>query len=75
MMKALFTANPQAFSKSSMDYLKEGAVLRIPTLREIVEYTGSSAAQQLLEKREGASEESPESPIIPSPSPASERGE
>ncbi|MCP5124646.1 MAG: hypothetical protein H6973_03115 [Gammaproteobacteria bacterium] len=51
MMKALFMANPQAFSKSSMDYLKEGAMLRIPTLREIVEYTGSSTAQQLLEKQ------------------------
>jgi FimV-like protein len=58
MMKALFMANPQAFSKSSMDYLKEGAMLRIPTLREIVEYTGSSAAQQLLEKRENATEKS-----------------
>ncbi|MCB1780719.1 MAG: hypothetical protein KDJ34_11655, partial [Candidatus Competibacteraceae bacterium] len=53
MMKALFMANPQAFSKSSMDYLKEGALLKIPTLREIVKYTGSSAAQQLLKKQQG----------------------
>ena len=51
MMKALFAVNPQAFSKSSMDYLKAGAMLRIPTLRAIVEHTGSSAAQQLLEKK------------------------
>ncbi|MCP5158200.1 MAG: hypothetical protein H6974_06590 [Gammaproteobacteria bacterium] len=52
MMKALFMANPQSFSKSSMDYLKEGAMLRIPTLREIVKYTGSSAAQQLLKQQQ-----------------------
>ncbi len=54
MMKALFMANPQAFSKSSMDYLKEGALLKIPTLREIVKHTGSSAAQQLLKKQQQA---------------------
>jgi len=76
MMKALFMANPQAFSKSSMDYLKEGAVLRIPTLREIVKYTGSSAAQQLLEKGRGNGATAIKSPTIPpNPSPSSRREE
>jgi len=49
MMRALFAANPQAFAKPGMDQLKVGATLRIPTLPEIVEYTGSKAAKQLLE--------------------------
>ncbi|MDZ7622263.1 MAG: FimV/HubP family polar landmark protein [Candidatus Competibacteraceae bacterium] len=49
MMQALFVANPQAFSQGDMNFLKVDAILRIPTLREIVEYTGSRAAQQLLE--------------------------
>jgi FimV-like protein len=49
MVQALFAANPQAFSQENMDFLKVDAILRIPTLREIVEYTGSLAAQQLLE--------------------------
>ncbi|MDQ5909475.1 MAG: hypothetical protein QG599_1570 [Pseudomonadota bacterium] len=50
MMKALFMANPQAFSKPTMDHLKVGAMLRIPTLQEIVEYTGSPFARSLLEQ-------------------------
>ena len=55
MMKALFKANPQAFSKpNSMDSLKVGATLRIPTLQEIVEYTGSKVARQLLEQQQTA---------------------
>lgn len=49
MMRALFMANPQAFSKTGMNQLKVGAVLRVPTLREIVDYTGSGVAKQLLE--------------------------
>ena len=49
MVQALFAANPQAFSQGDMNFLKVDAILRIPTLREIVEYTGSLAAQQLLE--------------------------
>ena len=51
MMKALLLANPQAFHKSRMDQMKEGVTLRIPTLREIVDYTGSGAAKQLLEQQ------------------------
>ena len=49
MMKALFVANPQAFSKSGINQMKLGVLLRVPTLREIVEYTGSDAAKQLLD--------------------------
>ncbi|HRD50545.1 MAG: hypothetical protein JNK95_03380 [Candidatus Competibacter sp.] len=52
MMRALFKANPQAFSKpGNMDSLKVGVMLRIPALREIVDYTGSKAAKQLLEQQ------------------------
>jgi len=51
MMKALFMANPQAFSKPTMDHLKVGSMLRIPTLQEIIEYTGSPLAQSLLEQQ------------------------
>jgi FimV-like protein len=51
MMKALFLANPQAFAKPTMDYLKTGSVLRIPTLQEIVEHTGSTVAKSLLEQQ------------------------
>ncbi len=47
MMQALFQANPQAFSKSGVDGLKAGAVLRIPTLREIADFTDSPVARQL----------------------------
>lgn len=47
MMQALFQANPQAFGKSGVSGLKTGAVLRIPTLREIADFTGSPAARQL----------------------------
>ncbi|MCP5420827.1 MAG: hypothetical protein H6969_10130 [Gammaproteobacteria bacterium] len=35
MMESLFLANPGAFSKSSMDNLLAGAVLRIPSIQEI----------------------------------------
>lgn len=53
MMKALLKANPQAFTKANnMDSLKVGSTLRIPTLREIVDYTGAAAARQLLEQRQ-----------------------
>lgn len=51
MMRALFRANPQAFSKTGIDRMKVGAMLRIPTLREIADYTGSGVAKQLLEQR------------------------
>ena len=50
MMKALLLANPQAFYKSRMDQMKEGAILRIPSLSEIVKHTGSKEAKQLLEQ-------------------------
>lgn len=52
MMKALLKANPQAFAKAgNMGSLKVGATLRIPTVREIADYTGSKAARQLLEQQ------------------------
>jgi FimV-like protein len=66
MLKALFKANPQAFSKpNNMDSLKVGATLRIPTLQEIVDYTGSKAANQLLEQQRTA-----ETPPASEPAPA-----
>ena len=70
MMKALFKANPQAFSKpDNMDRLKVGATLRIPTLQEIVIYTGSKAANQLLEQQWTV--ETPAAPVAePAPEPA-----
>ena len=50
MMQALFRANPQAFSKVGINGLKIGATLRIPTLREIADWTGSPVAKRLAEK-------------------------
>ena len=50
MMQALFRANPQAFSKAGINGLKIGATLRIPTLREIADWTGSPVAKRLAEK-------------------------
>ncbi|HNW78642.1 MAG TPA: FimV/HubP family polar landmark protein, partial [Candidatus Competibacteraceae bacterium] len=47
MMQALFKANPQAFSKAGISGLKGGSMLRIPTLREIAEFSGSAVAAQL----------------------------
>ncbi len=68
MMKALLKANPQAFSKSNnMDSLKVGATLRVPTLREIADFTGSKAAKQLLEQQQTA-----ETPLPPEPAQAAE---
>lgn len=54
MMQALFKANPQAFSKLGISGLKTGAVLRIPTWREIADFTGSPAARQLAEAEQPA---------------------
>ena len=51
MMRALFAVNPAAFSGKNIDYLKEGATLRVPTLREIADHTGSGVAKQLLEQQ------------------------
>jgi len=51
MMKALHMANPQAFAKTGINQMKAGAMLRIPTLQEIADYTGSPAAKQLLEQQ------------------------
>ncbi len=63
-MRALFKANPQAFSKpGNMDSLKVGAMLRIPTLREIAEHTGSKAAKQLLDQQQQAVT----APAVPEP--------
>ncbi|MCC8995124.1 MAG: hypothetical protein LM550_15845, partial [Candidatus Contendobacter sp.] len=52
MMQALFRANPQAFSKAGIPGLKMGATLRIPTLREIADWTGSPVAKRLAEATE-----------------------
>lgn len=61
MMRALFKVNPQAFSKpDTMDSLKVGAMLRIPTLREIVDYTDSKVAKQLLEQQAVTTPATPE---------------
>jgi len=54
MMKALFLANPQAFSKPSMDSLKIGATMRVPSLHEILELTGDRIVQQLVEQQQSA---------------------
>jgi len=58
MMKALFLANPQAFSKLTMDHLKAGSTLRIPTLEEIVKHTDSTVAKSLLEQQKQQAAES-----------------
>ena len=73
-MKALFKANPRAFSKANnMDSLKTGATLRIPTLREIVDYTGSKAASQLLEAAEKPPVAEPPAPAPAAEKPAAEK--
>ena len=79
MMKALFAINPMAFSKEGMDYLKVGVTLRIPTLREIVDHTGSKVAKQLLEQQVTANkvakpEGSTQDPTSPPPAAASGSG-
>ncbi len=59
MMQALFKANPQAFSSAGIDGLKIGATLRIPTYREIADFTGSAVARRLA-----AVEEHPATPVV-----------
>lgn len=61
MMRALFKANPQAFSRPGMDSLKIGATLRIPSLQEIADYTGSEVAKRLLERQPAAETKAAES--------------
>lgn len=68
MMKALFAANPQAFSKPNMNSLKTGVMLRVPGLREIVDSTDSRVAKQLLEQRRAAEAKPVEIPDDPTPS-------
>ena len=68
MMKALFLANPQSFSKPTMDHLKAGSMLRIPTLQEIVKYTDSTVARSLLEQQNQQAAESRKADV---PKPAS----
>ncbi|HOW76679.1 MAG TPA: FimV/HubP family polar landmark protein [Candidatus Competibacteraceae bacterium] len=67
MMKALFLANPQAFSKPTMDHLKTGSMLRIPTLQEIVKYTDSTVAKSLLEQQNAAESRKTDVPKPASP--------
>jgi len=60
-----------------MDYLKVGVTLRIPTLREIVDHTGSKVAKQLLEQQATANKVAgPEgsNQVPPSPPPAAASG-
>ncbi len=47
MMQALFKANPKSFTKSGISGLKAGVVLRIPTIKEIAEFSGSLVARQI----------------------------
>ncbi|MEZ5579491.1 MAG: hypothetical protein R3F40_08815 [Candidatus Competibacteraceae bacterium] len=56
MMKALFAHQSNGIFKEGMDYLKVGVTLRIPTLREIVDHTGSKVAKQLLEQQAAANQ-------------------
>ncbi|MDG4555094.1 MAG: FimV/HubP family polar landmark protein, partial [Candidatus Competibacter sp.] len=57
MMQALFQANPEAFTKAGIDGLRSGVLLRIPTFREIADFTGSSVAKQLAAAAEQATTE------------------
>ncbi len=60
MMKALFKVNPDAFSKANdMNSLKAGAILRIPTLAEIVQHSASKSAKRLLEEQQKQAKEAP----------------
>ncbi|MBZ4193211.1 MAG: LysM peptidoglycan-binding domain-containing protein [Candidatus Contendobacter sp.] len=61
MMQALFRANPQAFSKVGITGLKVDVTLRIPTLREIADWTGSPVAKRLAEAGEIKPEPVPDS--------------
>lgn len=59
-MKALFKVNPDAFSKANdMNSLKAGAILRIPTLAEIVQHSASKSAKRLLEEQQKQAKEAP----------------
>mgnify|MGYP000963439449 FL=1 len=49
MIKALHKANPKAFSKAGVDGLIAGSTLRVPTLREIADFSGSAAARRLAD--------------------------
>lgn len=51
MMKALHKANPKAFSKAGVDGLIAGSVLRVPSLREIADFSGSPVARRLAEAK------------------------
>ncbi|MCB1770568.1 MAG: hypothetical protein KDJ31_12850, partial [Candidatus Competibacteraceae bacterium] len=54
MMQALFKANPEAFSSAGIDGLKIGAMLRVPSYREIADLTGSPIALRLAAVEETA---------------------
>lgn len=54
VMKALFMANPQAFTKPNIDSLKIGVILRIPTEEEIVKYAATpevKPASEVVQKK------------------------
>ncbi len=75
MMQALFKGNPQAFGKTGIPGLKAGAVLRIPTWREIADFTGSPVARQWAEKESPSSEvQAGAAPPAPEPAPVAKAG-
>jgi len=46
MMKAIYTANPHAFLKSNITILKEGAIIQVPPLEEVVGITAVNAEEK-----------------------------
>lgn len=75
MMQALFQANPQAFGKTGIPGLKAGVVLRIPSWREIANFTGSPVAQQWVEKESPPDNAQPgAAPSAPEPASVAKTG-
>ncbi|RZU46876.1 FimV-like protein [Fluviicoccus keumensis] len=56
MMQALYKANPQAFVANNINMLRDGQVLRVPTLGE-VQSSGDREAAQMLSSRNSAAAE------------------
>lgn len=50
MLLALYRANPHAFLKGNMNYLKRGVVLRIPTREETDELAGAEAMDEVQQQ-------------------------
>ncbi|MBE2293563.1 MAG: hypothetical protein IAF00_01390, partial [Phycisphaerales bacterium] len=60
MMQALFQINPDAFGNGKISNLRIGAFLRIPTLQEIADLTGSEVAKQLIMAKQTADDTGPD---------------